>query len=1036
MRKLCAFLTAFLFIGSLNLLAQQTVRITGTVTSADGAWPLQGVTVVVVGSTTGTVTNMEGRYEITVPAIAKKLRFSYIGYRTVEVDISGRTVIDVEMQEEAIEVKEVTVTALGIMRAEKATGYAIQSVKGDELARTPELNIVNSLQGRISGAIITNTSGAVGASTRIVLRGVNSLSTDNQPLFVVDGVVLNNTNFGATYTEGVNRGSGIADINPNDIESVTVLKGPNAAALYGSRAANGVIIIKTRSADTDKRFGVSFNSTTTFERPLRLPDFQNVYGQGTNGQFEFYDGKGGGINDHVDESWGPKLDIGLMIPQWNSPVVGGVRQPTPWVSHPDNVKNFFELGKTFSNNIAIESAAENYAVRFSYTNSMQTGMIPNTDQEKNSVNLNATASPYKFLAFTANATYINTYSKNLPAYGYSGQNVMQQFMWFGRQVDVADLKQYKYPDGSKRNWNYSYHNNPYFTLYENLNGIDRDRLLGQATSTIKFTDWLSLKTGIGVDYYTNYNNARSAYGDIESPFGFLSEAKRTFREVNTDFMFMINKSFTEKLAFSLNFGGSRMDQFTQSLSAYTTELSVPDVYTFENARVPVVTMNYITKKRINSLYFNGQFAWKNALFFDFTGRNDWSSTLPAGSNAYFYPSVNVSAVLTDLFDIQSRKFSFAKLRAGWAQVGADTDPYQLQPVYRFDDGWNSGTKLAQIYIPNDLPNPNLKPQRTNSFEIGADLRFFMNRLAFDLTYYSQSTYDQIIRMPISATTGYTSTIVNAGQIDNRGVELSVNGIPVKTRSGFEWNIGINFSRNVNKVRELAEGLDQYVLGGYWSLDVLAIPGEPFGVLYGYDFMRNDEGKVIHIAGLPLQGVMKKLGNYTPDWVAGVTNSIRFKNLTFSALVDARWGGEIYSMTNTWGRYAGVLKETLKGREGGIVGVGVMPDGQGRWTENDVVVSAEEYNKAAYNNNIAYSSIFDASFIKLREVQIGYTIPKIGKSSIRNVSISIVGRNLAILYARVPHIDPETAFSNSNVQGLEFGQHPTARSLGVNFSFKF
>lgn len=1035
MRKLCVLLTAFLFVCSLSSNAQKTVRISGMVTSTDGAWPLQGVTVVVVGSTIGTVTNMEGRYEIDVPAIAKKLRFSYIGYKTVEVDIAGRTVIDVEMEEEAIEVKEVTVTALGIMKAEKATGYAIQSVKGEEIAKTPEVNILNSLQGRVSGAVITKTSGSVGASTRIVLRGVNSLSSDNQPLFVVDGVVMNNWNFGGTYNEGVNRGSGIADINPNDIESVTVLKGPNAAALYGSRAANGVIIIKTRSASTD-HFGVTFNSTTTFDTPLRLPDFQNEYGQGTSGQFEFYDGQGRGINDNVDESWGPKLDIGLMIPQWNSPIVNGVRQPTPWVSHPNNIKNFFEIGKTFTNNVAIEGAGDNYSVRFSYTNTSQTGMIPNTDQKKNSVNLSAMASPYRFLALSVSGNYINTKSDNLPAYGYSGQNVMQQFLWFGRQVDVADLKQYEYPDGSKRNWNYSYHNNPYFTLYENLNGIDRDRLLGQTSATVKFTDWFSLKTGLGIDYYTNINTARSAYGDIENPYGYLGQSKRTFREINADFLFSINKSFSEDFGFSLNFGGNRMDQYTQTLTSYTTELSVPDVYTFENSRIPVTTMNYLYRKRINSLYYNGQIAWKNALFFDFTGRNDWSSTLPAENNSYFYPSFNVSAVLTDLFDLQSKTLSFAKLRAGWAQVGADTDPYQLQPVYRFNNGWNASTKIAQIYIPNQLPNPSLKPQRTNSLEIGADVRFFMNRLAVDLTYYSQSSYDQIISLPVTAATGYTSKIINAGRIENKGVELMVNAIPVKTRTGFEWTVGLNFARNINKVKELTEGLDQYVIGSYWSLDVLAIPGEPFGVLYGYDFKRDENGNIIFEDGLPKQGEFTKLGNYTPDWVAGISNTIRYKGLEFSVLVDGRCGGEIYSMTTTWGRYSGVLKETLIGREGGIVGVGVKPDGQGRYVENDVVVSAEEFNKAAYNNNIAYSSIFDASFIKLREVRLGYTFPKIGKSSIRDVSFSIVGRNLALLYARVPHIDPETAFSNSNVQGIEFGQHPTARSIGVNFSFKF
>jgi len=1034
-QSLCAVLTAFFITLNVGLWAQ-TVRITGTVIDAGEGYPLQGVSVTLVGSVKGTVTDPFGRYDIEIPEIAKRVRFSYIGYKSQEIEISGRSVIDVELMQDVIEVKEVTVTALGIMRAEKATGYAIQSVKGEDVIQASEQNVVNSLQGRIAGATITNSSGAVGASTRIVLRGVNSLNTDNQPIFVIDNVIVNNSNFGNTSTEGVNRGSGIADINPNDIESVTVLKGPNAAALYGSRAANGAILIKTKLANANNDFGVSFNSTTTLERPLRLPDFQNVYGQGTGGVFEFVDGKGGGINDHVDESWGPKLDIGLMIPQWNSPIEGGIRQPTPWVSYPNNVKDFFEVGKTFTNNVAIESAGDNYSVRFSYTNTEQSGMIPNTDQSKNAVMLNTTISPHKYIAFNANLSYVNTHSDNIPAYGYSTQNVMEQFIWFGRQVDIADLKKYTYSDGSKRNWNYSYHNNPYFTLYENLNGLDRDRVFGQGSTTVKFTDWMNLKLGASIDNYNNYNTARSAFGDIDSPYGYYGESKKTFRELNTDFLLTVNKKVSDKVGFSFNAGGNIMKQYSQTLLSYATELAVPNIYNLQNANVPIVSSNVIYKKQINSLYYNGQFVFNNALFFDFTGRNDWSSTLSKEKNSYFYPSFNISGVLTDLFDIQTRTLSFAKLRAGWAQVGSDTDPYQLESVYKFDQGWNASTKLATIYIPDNLANSNLKPQRTNSLEIGADLRFFLNRIGIDFTYYNQKTYDQIINLPITAATGYVSKIVNAGEIQNSGIEISLNVVPVKTRTGFEWNTTINYSLNRNVVNKLAEGLDKYVLGNYWSLDVIAKVGEPVGELYGYDFARNANGKIIYVDGLPYQGQMRSLGNYTPDWVGSISNEFRYKNLSFSFLVDMRFGGEIYSMTTTWGRYAGVLKETLIGREGGIVGVGEMLNENGEWVANNVVVTAEEYNKAAYNNNIAYSSIFDASFVKLREVRIGYTIPRLGNSNVKNVSFSIVGRNLALLYTRVPHIDPETAFSNGNVQGLEFGQLPSARSVSLNIGFKF
>ena len=1035
MRKLFLFLTLF-FVLIYAQLTAQNIKISGIVSASDGNQPLQGVSIIVVGSAAGTVTNAEGKYEISVSPLAKQLRFSFIGYKTVEIDINNRSKIDVILELESIDVKAVTVTALGILKADKATGYAIQSVSGEDISKSRESNIVNSLQGRISGAVITNTSGAVGASSRIVLRGANSLSSDNQPLFVVDNVILNNSNFGNTYTEGVNRGSGISDINPNDVESVTVLKGPNAAALYGSRAANGVVIIKTKSADKDRRFGFSFNSTSSIETPLRLPSFQNKYGQGTGGVFEFYDGLGGGRNDNVDESWGPRLDIGLQIPQWNSPIINGVRQPTPWVSYPSNVADFFEFGKTLTNNVAVEGSGDDYAVRFSYTNTSQTGMVPNTDITRNNFQINAIASPYSNLAINVTGNYMNTKSENMPVYGYSAQNVMQQFMWFGRQVDVVDLKQYRNPDGTLRNWNYNYHNNPYFTLYENLNGVERDRLLGQASATVKLANWISFKTGAGIDYYTNYNTARSAFGDIESPHGYYGESKRTFREVNVDFLFQINKRFSEKLGFSINLGGNRMDQYVQTYSAAANELAVEGVYTLSNSRTNVLPVNFMSTKRINSLFFNGQFEWKNALFVDFTGRNDWSSTLPQTGNSFFYPSVNISAILSDLFQIQSRRLSYAKVRLGWAQVGSDTDPYQLKPVYRFGQGWNASTRLPSIYIPNDYPNKSIKPQKTESFEVGTDFRFFTNRLSLDITYYNQKSYNQIIRVPITATTGYTSVIVNAGQIDNSGVELIIGATPIKKRRGLEWNILVNFAKNNNVVRSLYKNIDNYELGSYWDLKVLAIPNQSFGAFYGYDFARNDDGSIIHIDGLPVQGDLKVLGNYTPDWICGVNNEFKYKKLSFSFLVDSRWGGDIYSMTTTWGRYSGVLEETLIGREGGIIGKGVKPGSNGVWVENDIVVSAEEYNKAAYISNVAYSSIFDASFIKLREVRVGFTIPNVGNTALKDLSFAIVGRNLALLYTKVPHIDPETAFSNSNVQGLEFGQLPSARSIGLDISFKF
>lgn len=1035
MKRLCVFLACLVLVG-INLVQAQTVRITGTVTSSEDGMPIPGVSVVVKGTTVGAATNIDGKYELNVAADAQTLVFSFVGFKSQEVAIGGRAIIDVALESESLQMEELVVTALGIKRAEKATGYAIQGVKGSDITKARETNMVNSLQGKIAGAVITNSSGAVGASSRIVLRGVSSLGGNNQPLFVVDGVPISNANFGATDTDGVNRGSGVGDINPNDIESVSVLKGPNAAALYGSRAAAGVIIITTKTGSKEKGFGITYNNSSSFESPLRLPSYQNSYGQGAGGRFSFVNGAGGGVNDGVDESWGPQLDIGLMIPQWDSPVVGGVREATPWVSNPDNIKDFFELGSSITHNVSIDGGGDASKFRFSYTNFKQKGMVPNTDLTRNTFSVNASATPHKDLTVNVVGNYIKSKSDNMPGYGYDAQNVMQQFIWAGRQNVITDLKQYTNEDGSKRNWNYNYHNNPYFTLHENLNGMSRDRLYGNTNVNYKITEFLVAKAGVGVDYYTNLNMNRAAWGDNDNPFGYYNERKDSRREVNTDFLLMFNKNLTDDISLSLNAGVNRMDSQFQWNEVLADELAIEGVYNVLNSKVTPKSRNWFEQKRINSALYSGQFAWKNQIFFDFTGRNDWSSTLPSDNNSYFYHSYSVSGILTDLFKIQSDLLNFAKIRGGWAKVGNDTDPYQLKETLGFGDSWNAGTKLLNLFVPNRLPNDELRPESTTSLELGLSARMLSNRVNLDVTYYSASTTDQIIFIPVSAASGYTEKAINAGEITNKGIEISLGITPVKLKSGFQWDMNFNFAKNNNEVVSLADGIDQYELGTYWSLKVMAIPGQPFGSLYGYDVKRDPNGNVLNLNGLPQQGDLKVLGNYTPDWVGGVNNEFSYKNFTAGFLIDIRKGGDIYSMTNSWGRYAGVLEETLIGREDGIVGHGTKLAADGvTYVPNDVVVTSEAYNHAAFTNGICQNSIFDGSFVKLREVKIGYTFKKVGKLPIRDLTINLIGRNLAILYANIPHVDPESAFSNTNVQGLEFGQLPSARSLGFSLSVK-
>lgn len=1036
MNRLKLLIALFVFTGFTGLMAQ-TRTITGTVTSQEDGLAIPGVSVTVKGTTIGTLTDANGYYTLAVPQTAETLVFSFIGMKKSEVRIEGRTKIDVVLASETVGLEEVVVTALGISRDKKALGYSVQDVSGDEIVRAKETNIINSLQGRVSGAQITATSGAVGASSRIVIRGVSSLSGNNQPLFVIDGIPISNADFGDTGTDGINKGSGAADINPDDIETITVLKGANASALYGSRASAGVIVITTKKGKVGEKLSVDINNTTTFETPLRLPDFQDKYGQGNAGRFWYLDGKGGGINDGVDESWGPQLDIGLMIPQFSSPIgTDGLPQPTPWVSHPDNVKDIFEVGHTISTNVSLTGGSEKSSFRLSFTDMQQKGMVPNTDYKKKTLAINATSNPVKNLIFSASGSYILAKSDNQPGYGYNANNIMQQFTWTGRQVDYKLLRdKQRNADGSIYNWNHNFHNNPYMTLYENLNPLNRDRLIGNAMVKYQFAPWLSAFVRTGGDIFSNATNERKFVGDMDYRNGNYFEDVRLFRELNTDFLISFEKTFGSDWNFSLNLGGNRMDRRYQRNTGEAPELAIPGVYNVANSSVTPRVSNFSSLKRINSLYGFGQLGFMNAIFLDYSLRNDWSSTLPPKHSSYLYPGISLSAVVTDLFGITSDVLSFAKLRASWAQVGGDTDPYQLEPTAAFGDGWNASTKLLNLYIPNELPNAELKPQMNESLEFGTDLRFFVDRVRLDITYYQQKSVNQIVSIPVSATSGYTSKVINAGRIDNKGLELLLALTPVKT-GDFRWDITFNWAKNVNKVVELASGIEQFVLGTYWDMQVIAAPGKPYGVFLGYDFERDPDGNIIFYDGLPAQGDLTELGTFTPDWTGGMLNEITWRGVTASVLIDMKKGGDLYSMTTTWGRYAGALEETLIGREGGIVGDGVMPDGEDGYVKNTVVADAESFNKAAYNNNLQWSSVFDGSYIKLREIKLGYTFTELGNLPLREISISAVGRNLAILSTNVPHVDPETAFSSGNVQGLEYGQLPSARSIGFSIGLKF
>ncbi|MDQ1088126.1 SusC/RagA family TonB-linked outer membrane protein [Siphonobacter sp. SORGH_AS_1065] len=1043
-------------------LAQQ---ITGTIRSQADNQPLTGVTVQVKGTTRGTVSNAEGNYTVTAQS-GETLRFSFIGYKAVELAVPASGVLNVTLDAEESALKEVVVTALGIAKEKKSLGYSVQELKSNDVAQAREPNLVNALSGKIAGVNITNSQGNMGSS-RIVIRGETSIAGNNQPLFIVDGIPVDNSQFGST---GTNRdyANAIADINPDNIESISVLKGPNAAALYGSRAANGVILIKTKigRSGQQKGLGVTLNAGHTVESLLVLPDYQNVYGQGTGGLFSYKDGKGGGLNDGTDESWGPKMD-GRLLPQFFSK-----GQAVPFVAHPDNVKNFFVKGHTTNLGVSVAGSDEKFDYRFSFNNTRQTGVIPNTDITKNNFAVNASYRLNDRLTINTSANFIRSESDNLSALGGRGSSVMLQFLWFGRQVDTELLKDYRANGERDFNWNHSYYSNPYLLLYENTNGQRRDRFFGNVNVTYKINDWLSALVRTGNDFYVDKRKSKISYGTNGTPFGSYAEDAYIVNENNTDFALNFNRKLSDDFDLEGLVGGNVRSNFFERNYQQAPRLAVSDLYTLMNSRDPLVSSNQFTRRRVYSLYASAQLGFRNYAFLNLTARNDWSSTLPAANNSYFYPSVNASVVLTEALNIRTNWLSFAKIRGGWAQVGKDTDPYQIVNTYPFNQPFGSNPLLT---VSDVFLNPNLKPEITQSSEIGLEMAFLKNRARFDVSYYNTDSFNQILQADISPATGFKQQLINAGKINNRGFEVQLSGTPVQTSGGFKWNVTVNFSRNVSKVVELDKAglLKQYVLGSNGTTRVLASVGQRYGALYGTAYQRNERGEVVVGAnGLPQKDPNQKtLGYFTPKWIGGITNAFSYKGWNLSVLIDTKQGGQIYSATNATGRYTGVLESTLPGRDAehgglsyyyagnntsstpipvtgstapggervysdGIIFNGVAADG----SANKVIVPAERYYKYLYSNSagVNEASVFDASFIKLREVRLTYAIPQdfVRRLHLQGASVSLIGRNLAFLQKNAPNIDPETAFNTGNAQGLESLQLPSTRSYGVNLNINF
>ena len=1051
-------LPAILFLLLLSpFVRAQNISISGTVKSSSGE-TLPGVSIFVKGTKQAVTSDGAGSFTITVTG-KSTLVFSYIGFATKEVEVSGDTqVLNVVLNDADNALDEVVVTALGISRQKKSLGYAVQELKGESLTEARESNLVNALAGKVAGVRVTNSQGDMGSS-RIVIRGETSISGNNQPLFVVDGIPVDNSQLNSAGARDY--ANTISDINPNDIESISVLKGPNAAALYGSRAAAGVVIIKTKSGKSKKGLGVSFNSNGVIESLLTLPKYQDVFGQGSEGKFSYVDGKGAGTNDGVDESWGPRMD-GRLIPQFFSKGVA-----VPFVANPDNVRDFFETGYSLSNGIAVEDAGEKFDYRLSYNNLKQVGVVPNSGQDKNSFALNTTLRITPKLTLTANANYSKLGSDNLPGTGGSrSTSTMLQFTWFGRQVDINQLKNYRDENGNTFNWNNSYYSNPYWVAYENTVSQNRNRIIGNIGLNYKITDGLNFNFRSGTDYYNDRRKIKIAYGTNGTPFGSYTESAFTVNESNTDATLNYTKQLNDDFSVEALLGTNIRSRYIEQNDQSAPRLAVAGLYTLNNSRDPLTSSNNYSKLKSYSGYASAQIGFRNYLFANVTARNDWSSTLPAQNRSYFYPSFNGSLVLTEAFDIKSEVLDYAKIRGGWSKVGKDADPYRLINTYSFSAPFGSNPQLSPSAT--DL-NPDLKPETTTSSELGAEAVLFNKRLRFDVSLYNTNSYDQILSVDVSQSTGFRSKLLNAGKINNKGVEVQLGVTPI--RKQLTWDIDVNYAANRSKVIELDQaGLLQNYVVATNSAQVIAAVGQPYGTLFGNAFLRDGSGNIIvNATGAPQTDPTKRvLGKYTPDWIGGISNTFTYKGISLGVLIDASFGGSIYNGTYATGTYTGVLASTLPGRAaefGGIsyyypgnvkangtvrladgamapAGVTVYDDGMifdgvtADGKRNEKILTAQTYYKSF--RTIDEANIFDASYVKLREIKLSYNLPSkwIRPLSLQGVSVSLVGRNLAILHRNVADIDPEVAFNTGNGQGLESLSNPTTRSYGINLNIKF
>jgi|WetSurMetagenome_2_1015567.scaffolds.fasta_scaffold00981_2 TonB-linked SusC/RagA family outer membrane protein len=1018
MRKITILLAFLLFAGLQGAFAQK--NITGKVTSIEDGLGMAGVPVVVKGTTIGTATDIDGNFKLSVPADAATLVVSFIGMKTVELPIGSQTVFNVELAPDILALEDVVVTAFGISRQSKALTYSAQNVNAAALAEARSLNPVNSLSGRVAGLSITTASTGVGADAKVLLRGNRSLAGSSQPLYVIDGVPM----------------GGISNLAPDDILSISILKGANAAALYGSRANNGAIIVTTKSGQGGKE-GVSVNLGFTYQgsSAVLLDKMQNEYGQGGNGIY----------SPNAIVSWGSKMD-GSQVAHWtpnpNNPLYG---QTYAYTAQPDNVKDYFQRGAEVATNlqVVINTAKTNTA--FSYTNTNAKGIVESNNLQSHNINLRFGSKLSDKFTLDSKITMIKRHFENTFSTGEGFNNPMRYLYVLPRNIRSVDIQEFEYttPGGQNRQhywrWNDNGTGNAYWTRNRVLQPTDNWRTIGMMSLKYQIIKDLSIQGRSAIDatfnqyelkmYNDTYTQAINGGYTKEnnSSFGWNSDVLVNYHKVISNFTVDLNAGANNYLSEYQQIGGSGV------------VFNIENLFSLANTGNPRPYESY-NKKVVNSAYGFGELSYKNALFLNITGRNDWSSTLPAANRSYFYPSVGFTAVISDLVTLPEVITHF-KLRASLAEVGNDTSPYQLFRTASVGTG-------GVITLSNVLPNSNLKPETTRSLETGFDLRLVQDRIRLNFTWYQTNTYDQLFATPVPATSGVASIFQNGADVQNRGAEITIGAGVVSTKD-FSWDIDINWSKNTSKILKIAEGFDVLSYGTDFIREYKLVKGQPFGEVYAKGWLRNDKGEVIVQAnGIPAitPGMSVRVANFNPDWLGGINNTFRYKNFNLSALIDIRQGGSFIAFTEAISAGSGIQDYTAIGRDAGslLFGRDVFVGEKGVTTTgetNTVGTNAEAFwnNVGGRNNPVGEAFVRDASNIRMREIVLGYDLPKelLSKTFFASARISLVGRNLFFLQNKAEYVDPEIMISTANTsEGESAFPLPTMRTYGVSLNFGF